>query len=78
MLFSHLIVIIFVILAFVCIVQHASNLYIYRKLHNQGTDSKTAKVIAQDVSILMSIFYGILVFILICIAIQTFDGSVIV
>ena len=78
MLLSHLIVIIFVILAFVCIVQYASNLYISRKLHNQGVDSKTAKVIAQDVSILMAIFYGILVFILICIAIQTFDGSVIV
>lgn len=78
MLLSHLIVIIFVILAFVCIVQYASNLYIYRKLHNQGVDNKTAKVIAQDVSILMAIFYGILVFILICIAIQTFDGSVIV
>lgn len=78
MLFAHLVVIIFVILAFCCIVQYFSSLYIYRKLHNQGTDKKTAKVIAQDVSILMSIFYGILIFILICIAIQTFNGGVII
>ena len=78
MLFVHLIVIILVILAFCCIVQYASNLYIYRKLHNQGADVRTSKNIAQNVSILMAIFYGILVFILICIAIQTFDGSVIV
>lgn len=78
MLFVHLIVIILVILAFCCIVQYASNLYIYRKLHNQGADIRTSKTIAQNVSILMSIFYGILVFILVCIAIQTFDGSVII
>ena len=78
MLLSHLIVIILVIIVFCFIVQHASNLYIYRKLHNQGTDAKSAKNIAQDVSILMASFYGILIFILICIAIQTFDGSVIV
>lgn len=78
MLFMHLVVIIFVILAFCCIVQHFSSLYIYRKLHNQGTNKKTAKMIAQDVSILMSAFYGILIFILICIAIQTFSGGVII
>lgn len=78
MLLSHLIVIILVIIVFCFIVQYASNLYIYTKLHNQGVDIKSAKNIAQNVSILMAIFYGILVFILICIAIQTFDGSVIV
>lgn len=78
MLFSHLIVIVLIVIVFCVIVQHASNLYIYRKLHNQGTNIKSAKNIAQDVSILMAAFYGILVFILICIAIQTFNGSVIV
>lgn len=78
MLLSHLIVIILVIIVFCVIIQHASNLYIYRKLHNQGADIKSSKNIAQDVSILMAIFYGILVFILVCVAIQTFDGSVIV
>lgn len=78
MLLIHFIVIMFVILAFVCVVQHFSNLYIYRKLHNQGADIKSAKAIAQNVSILMSIFYGILVFILICIAIQTFHGGLVI
>lgn len=78
MLFIHLIVIILVILAFCCIVQYASSLYIYRKLHNQGADVRTSKNIAKDVSILMSAFFGILTFILICIATQTFDGSVII
>lgn len=78
MLLSHLIVIILIIIVFCVIVQHASNLYIYRKLHNKGADIKSAKNIAQNVSILMAIFYGILVFILVCVAIQTFDGSVIV
>ena len=78
MLLAHFIVIIFVILAFVCIVQYTSNLYIYRKLHNQGADIKIAKNIAQNVSILMSIFYGVLVFILICVAIQTFHGGLII
>lgn len=78
MLFVHLVVIILVIFAFCCIVQYASNLYIYRKLHNQGADVRTSKNIAQNVSILMAIFYGILVFVLVCVAIQTFDGSVIV
>ena len=43
MLLSHLIVIILVIIVFCFIVQYASNLYIYRKLHNQGADIKTAK-----------------------------------
>lgn len=78
MLLAHLIVIIFVILAFCLIVQYFANLYIYRKLHNQGVDKKTSAVIAQDVSILMAVFYGILIFILICIAIQTFNGGIIV
>lgn len=78
MLLSHLIVIILVIIVFCIIIQHVSNLYIYRKLHNQGADIKSSKNIAQDVSILMAVFYGILVFILVCIAIQTFDGSVII
>lgn len=78
MLLTHFIVIILIILAFCCIVQYASNLYIYRKLHNQGVDVRTSKNIAKDVSILMSVFFGILTFILICIATQAFDGSVII
>lgn len=78
MLLAHLIVIIFVILAFCCIIQHFASLYIYRKLHNQGVDKKIAQLIAQEMSLLMSIFYGILIFILVCIAIQTFSGGVII
>ena len=74
----HLIVIIFVILVFCFIVQYAANLYIYRKLHNQGADDRTSSIIAQNVSILLAVFYGILIFILICIAVQTFDGGIIV
>lgn len=78
MLLVHLIVIIFVIIAFCLIIQHFASLYIYRKLHNQGVDKQSAKLIAQEVSLLMSIFYGILIFILVCIAAQTFSGGVII
>lgn len=78
MLLTHFIVIIFVILIFCFIVQYFANLYIYRKLHNQGADKRTSAIIAQNVSISMAVFYGILIFILVCIAIQTFDGGIIV
>lgn len=78
MLLVHLIVIIFVILAFCFIMQHARYLYIYRKLHNQGVDNRASRIIAQNMSILLAVFYGILIFILICIAIQTFDGGLII
>ena len=78
MLLTHFIVIIFVILIFCFIVQYFANLYIYRKLHNQGADKRISAIIAQNVSILMAVFYGILIFILVCIAIQTFNGGIIV
>lgn len=78
MLLMHLIVIIFVILVFCFLIQYAANLYIYRKLHNQGADDRTSRIIAQNMSILLAVFYGILIFILICIAVQTFDGGIIV
>ena len=78
MLLMHLIVVIIVILVFCFIIQYAANLYIYRKLHNQGADEKTSKIIAQNMSILLAVFYGILIFILVCIAVQTFDGGVII
>lgn len=78
MLLMHLIVVIIVILVFCFIMQYAANLYIYRKLHNQGADKKTSMIIAQNMSILLAVFYGILIFILVCIAVQTFDGGVII
>lgn len=78
MLLMHLIIIIFVILVFCFLIQYAANLYIYRKLHNQGADDRTSAIIAQNVSILLAVFYGILIFILVCIAVQTFDGGVII
>lgn len=78
MLLTHFIVTIFIILTFVFIVQHFANLYIYRKLHNQGADKRASVTIAQDVSILMAIFFGILIFILVCIAVQTFNGDIII
>lgn len=78
MLLAHLIVIIFVILVFCFIIQYAANLYIYRKLHNHGVDKRTSSIIAQNVSILLSVIYGILIFILLCIAIQTFNGGLVV
>lgn len=78
MLLGHLIVVIFVILIFCFIMQHAGYLYIYRKLHNQGVDDRTSGIIAQNMSILLAVFYGILIFILVCIAVQTFDGSLII
>lgn len=78
MLLTHFIVIIFIILTFCFIVQYFANLYIYRKLHNQGTDKRASVTIAQDVSILMATFFGILVFILVCIVTQTFNGDIMV
>ena len=74
MLLSHLIIIILVIVVFCLVVQYTSNLYICRKLHNQGADIESAKNIAQSISILMAICYGIFVFVLICIATQTLMG----
>ena len=78
MLLVHLIVIIFVIIAFCFIIQHFASLYIYRKLHNRGVDKQLARLIAQETSLLLSIFYGILIFILVCIAAQIFSGGVII
>ena len=78
MLLSHLIVVVFVILAFCCIIQYFSSLYVYRKLHNRGVDVQTSQLIAQEMSLLMAIFYGFLIFILVCIAVQTFSGGVII
>ena len=78
MLLMHLIVIIFVIIAFCFIIQHFASLYVYRKLRNRGADKQIAELIAQEMSLLMAVFYGILIFILVCIAAQTFSGGVIV
>ena len=74
MLLSHLIIIILVIVVFCLVVQYTSNLYVCRKLQNQGADIELAKNIAQGISILMAIFYGIFIFVLICIATQTLMG----
>lgn len=74
MLFSHLIIIILVVVVFCLVVQYTSNLYVCRKLQNQGADIELAKNIAQGISILMAIFYGIFIFVLICIATQTLMG----
>lgn len=57
---TYLIVIILIVLAFVCVVQHCSNNYIYRKLHNKGASTAVARDIALDVSILISVFCGVL------------------
>lgn len=57
---TYLIVIILIVLAFACIVQHCSNNYIYRKLHNKGAPTAVARDIALDVSVLISAFCGIL------------------
>ena len=57
---TYLIVIILIVLAFVCVVQHCSNNYIYRKLHNKGASTAVARDIALDVSVLISAFCGIL------------------
>lgn len=56
----YLIIIVLIVLAFACIVQHCSNNYIYRKLHNKGAPTAVARDIALDVSILISAFCGIL------------------
>lgn len=74
MLLSHLIIIILVVVVFCLVVQYTSNLYVCRKLQNQGADIESAKNIAQSISILMTIFYGIFIFVLICIATQTLMG----
>lgn len=74
MLLSHLIIIILVVVVFCLVVQYTSNLYVCRKLQNQGADIELAKNIAQGISILMAIFYGIFIFVLICIATQTLMG----
>lgn len=74
MLLSHLIIIILVVVVFCLVVQYTSNLYVCRKLQNQGVDIELAKNIAQGISILMAIFYGIFIFVLICIATQTLMG----
>lgn len=55
-----LMVIILIVLAFVCVVQHCSNNYIYRKLHNKGASTAVARDVALDVSILISAFCGVL------------------
>lgn len=57
---TYLIVIMLIVLAFVCVVQHCSNNYIYRKLHNKGASTAVARDIALDVSILISAFCGVL------------------
>lgn len=57
---TYLIVIILIVLAFVCVVQHCSNNYIYRKLHNKGASTAVARDIALDVSVLISAFCGVL------------------
>lgn len=64
----YLIVIILVVLAFCCIVQHCSNNYIYRKLHNKGASAAVARDIALDVSILISAFCGVVALFLLAIA----------
>ena len=57
---TYLIVIILIVLAFACVVQHCSNNYIYRKLHNKGASTAVARDIALDVSVLISAFCGVL------------------
>lgn len=61
---TYLIVIMLIVLAFVCVIQHCSNNYIYRKLHNKGTPTGVARDVALDVSVLISAFCGILVLLL--------------
>lgn len=78
MLFVHLVVIILIILAFCCVIQYFGNLYIYTKLKNQGADMRTSKIIAENISIFIAFFFGILTFIFIVIAIQTFSGGVVI
>ena len=78
MLLIHFIVVIFVIIAFSFVIQHFSSLYISSKLHNRGVDKKSADMIAGEMSLLTAIFFGILTFVFICIAISTFSGGVII
>ena len=78
MLLVHLIVIIFVIIAFCFIIQRFASLYVYRKLHNRGVDDQVANLISQEMSLLMAVFYGILILILVLIAAKTFSGGVII
>ena len=51
-------------MAFACIIQHCSNNYLYRKLHNKGTPTAVARDVALDVSVLISAFCGLLVLLL--------------
>lgn len=78
MYFTHLIVIILVVLVFIFVVQHFSSKYIYYKLHNKGASKEVAKNISQEVGILMAILYGALIFILLVVAICIFEGGTIV